>query len=65
MRKRGIVIERDDDLDGALGTSHGGTVRLLNGLPPAVASTTLAHESPHLCTGSAHVRLCLVAGRFE
>jgi len=45
--KRGITIERADDLGGALGTSHGGAIRLLNGLPPAVAFTTLAHEYAH------------------
>ena len=45
--KQGIVIERVDDLGGALGTSHGGMIRLLNGLPPAVAFTTLVHEYAH------------------
>lgn len=44
---QGIVIEHVDDLDGALGTSHGGMIRLLNGLPPAVAFTTLVHEYAH------------------
>jgi len=45
--KQGIAIERVDDLDGALGTSHGGMIRLLNGLSPAVAFTTLVHEYAH------------------
>jgi len=45
--KRGITIERVDDLGGALGTSHGGTIRLLNGLPTALAFTTLVHEYAH------------------
>jgi len=45
--KRGIAIEQVDDLDGALGASHGGTIRLLNGLSPAVAFTTLVHEYAH------------------
>jgi hypothetical protein len=44
---QGIAIERVDDLDGALGTSHGGTIRLLNGLSEAVAFTTLVHEYAH------------------
>ena len=45
--KQGIAIEHVDDLDGALGTSHGGMIRLLNGLSPAVAFTTLVHEYAH------------------
>ena len=45
--KHGIAIERVDDLNGALGTSHGGTIRLLNSLSPAVAFTTLVHEYAH------------------
>jgi len=47
IREHGIVIERVDDLDGALGTSHGGMIRLLNGLTSAVAFTTLVHEYAH------------------
>ena len=45
--KQGIAIEHVDELDGALGTSHGGMIRLLNGLSPAVAFTTLVHEYAH------------------
>jgi N-terminal domain of anti-restriction factor ArdC len=45
--QRAITIERVDDLGGALGTSHGGAIRLLNGLSPAVAFTTLVHEYAH------------------
>jgi hypothetical protein len=47
IAKQGIAIEHVDDLDGALGTPHGGTIRLLNGLSPAVAFTTLVHEYAH------------------
>ena len=42
--ERGITLESVDDLDGALGTSSGGHIRLLNGLSPAVEFTTLVHE---------------------
>jgi hypothetical protein len=44
---RGITIESVDDLDGALGTSSGGCIRLLNGLSPATEFTTLVHEYAH------------------
>jgi antirestriction protein ArdC len=43
----GITIERADDLDGALGTSSGGRIRLLTGLSPAVEFATLVHEYAH------------------
>lgn len=36
-----------DNLDGALGTSAGGRIQILNGLPPAVEFTTLVHEFAH------------------
>jgi hypothetical protein len=42
---RGIALELD--LDGALGTSSGGRIRLLQGLSPATAFTTLVHEYAH------------------
>ena len=45
--ERGIILESVDDLDGALGTSSGGHIRLLNGLSPAVEFTTLVHEYAH------------------
>ena len=45
--ERGITLEYVDDLDGALGTSSGGHIRLLNGLSPAVEFTTLVHEYAH------------------
>jgi antirestriction protein ArdC len=44
---RGIGIEEADDLDGAMGTSSGGRIQILRGLPPAVAFTTLVHEYAH------------------
>jgi Phage integrase, N-terminal SAM-like domain len=59
---QGIALESVDDLDGALGTSSGGCIRLLNGLSPATEFTTLAHEYAHLCTGSDYVRSFLVTG---
>ncbi len=45
--ERGIALEMVDDLDGALGTSSGGCIRLLNGLSPATEFTTLVHEYAH------------------
>jgi hypothetical protein len=45
--ERGITLELVDDLDGALGTSSGGCIRLLNGLSPATEFTTLVHEYAH------------------
>jgi len=45
--ERGIVVEWVDDLDGALGTSSGGRIRLLKGLAPATAFTTVVHEYAH------------------
>jgi len=43
----GIALESVDDLCGALGTSSGGCIRLLNGLSPAMEFTTLVHEYAH------------------
>src|SRR4029077_12418869 len=43
----GIALESVDDLGGALGTSSGGCIRLLNGLSPAMEFTTLVHEYAH------------------
>jgi hypothetical protein len=45
--ERGISLESVDDLDGALGTSSGGCIRVLNGLSPATEFTTLVHEYAH------------------
>ena len=45
--ERGITVKSVDDLDGALGTSSGGCIRLLNGLSPATEFTTLVHEYAH------------------
>ncbi len=56
ISEQGIAIERVDDLDGAHRTSHGGVIRLLNGLPPAMAFTTLVHEYAHLCVHADYVR---------
>ena len=53
--ENGITLESVDDLDGALGTSSGGCIRL-NGLSPATEFTTLVHEYAHLCTESDYVR---------
>jgi len=54
--ERGITLESVDDLDGALGTSSGGCIRLLNGLSPATEVTTLVHEYAHLCSAVVYVR---------
>ena len=45
--ERGIALEAVDHLDGALGTSSGGCIRLVNGLTPATEFTTLVHEYAH------------------
>ena len=45
--EQGIAIEYADELGGALGTSSGGCIRLLNGLSPAMEFTTLVHEYAH------------------
>jgi antirestriction protein ArdC len=44
---RGIALESVDDLGGALGTSSGGRIQILNGLSPAMEFTTLVHEYAH------------------
>jgi hypothetical protein len=53
--ERGITLESVDDLDGALGTSSGGCIRLLNDLSPATPFTTLVHEYAHLCSAAGYV----------
>jgi len=45
--RQGIAVEFVEDLGGALGTSSGGHIRLLSGLSPACAFTTLVHEYAH------------------
>lgn len=45
--ERGIVIEAVDDLGGALGTSSGGRIQILNGLSAAEEFVVLAHEYAH------------------
>ena len=45
--EQGIALEYVDELGGALGTSSGGCIRLLNGLSPAMEFTTLVHEHAH------------------
>jgi antirestriction protein ArdC len=47
LLERGITLEFVDDLGGALGTSAGGRIQILNGLSPANAFTTLVHEYAH------------------
>ena len=44
--EQGIALESVDDL-GGVGTSSGGSIRLLNGLSPAIEFTTLVHEYAH------------------
>ncbi len=58
--ERGIAVESVDDLDGALGTSSGGRIRLPNGLSPATEFTTLVHEYAHLCTARRYVLLLMM-----
>ena len=43
----GIAIEFADDLGGALGTSTGGRIRILNRLAPAEEFVVLVHEFAH------------------
>lgn len=43
----GINLEYADDLGGALGTSHGGRIRVRKGLSAAEELTVLAHEWAH------------------
>lgn len=43
----GILIEHVDELDGALGTSSGGRIQVLNGLAPAAEFSVLVHEYAH------------------
>ena len=62
IREQGIALEYVDELGGALGTSSGGRIRLLNGLSPAMEFTTLVHEHAHLCTESGYVRFLPVTG---
>jgi hypothetical protein len=45
--ERGIAVESVDDLSGALGTSSGGRIQILNGLSPAQELVVLAHEYAH------------------
>jgi hypothetical protein len=45
--KRGITVEFADDLGGALGTSAGGRIQILNGLSPSEELVVLAHEYAH------------------
>lgn len=47
IRGQGIALESVEDLGGALGTSSGGRIRLLNRLSPAMEFTTLVHEYAH------------------
>jgi hypothetical protein len=53
--EQGIAVEYVDERDGALGTSSGGCIRLLNGLSPAMEFTTLVHEHAHLCSPIGYV----------
>ena len=45
--ERGITVESADDLGGALGTSAGGRIRVLNGLSSAEEFVVLVHEYAH------------------
>jgi hypothetical protein len=54
--EQGIALEYVDERGGALGTSSGGCIRLLNGLSPAMEFTILVHEHAHLCPAVGYVR---------
>ena len=45
--ERGITVESADDLGGALGTSAGGRIQVLNGLSAAEEFVVLVHEYAH------------------
>jgi hypothetical protein len=47
ISERGIEVEEGDHLDGALGTSEGGRIRLVRGLAPAEEFMVLVHEYAH------------------
>ncbi len=47
IQQHRIDLAYVDTLGGALGTSAGGRIQILNGLPPAVEFTTLVHEFAH------------------
>lgn len=47
IEARGIVIEEADTLDGALGMSCGGRIRIVKGLAPAEEFVVLVHEFAH------------------
>ena len=51
----GILVEHVDDLGGALGTSSGGRIQILNGLTPAAEFSVLVHEYAHLCCAVGYV----------
>jgi hypothetical protein len=44
---QGIALDDVDDLGGALGTSAGGRIQILKGLPLAEEFTVLVHELAH------------------
>lgn len=44
---KGITLEYADDLNGADGSSHGGTITVRQGLPPAEEFSVLVHELAH------------------
>jgi hypothetical protein len=47
IAERGISVDYVDELGGALGTSAGGRIQILNGLSPASEFVVLAHEFAH------------------
>jgi hypothetical protein len=54
---QGIALDDVDDLGGALGTSAGGRIQIVKGLPPAGEFLVLVHELAHLCTAGGYVLL--------
>jgi len=47
VEQRGIALQYKDDLGGADGSSSGGTISLMEGLPPAEEFSILVHEFAH------------------
>lgn len=55
IASHGIAVDCVQELDGALGTSSGGRIQVIAGLPPASEFMVLAHEFAHLCTPGSYV----------
>jgi hypothetical protein len=56
MAAQGIALDDLAGLDGALGTSAGGRIQILKGLPPAGEFVVLVQEFAPLCSAVGYVR---------